>query len=656
MSPNNHNPKIIITTLPLREIPSHFPPMGALTVITSLKQAGFTDTHFYNVDLFRSPFGKTTSDDQVINYLTKEQPDILGISAVVSTGYAVAKKLSIAVKKFLPNTTILLGGNLGASAEVILHKTGIDYICTGEGEKTVVDFVKCWLAAKTKSAFADVEGLAFLDEKGDLINTAYPEPIAAEDAYEIDWSILEELGEMSYYVKNYESERIEIYYGHDPRRMEHHRKGKTFAHLSGSKGCVARCTFCHRWDKGIRYIPVPIVMKRLDYLIKKHNVGFVSFGDENFGTDKRWLGPFIDEISKRDLIWSVSGMRVNCIDEEWIVKMKAAGCSSIVYGMESGSQKMLDIMEKRTTTQQNRDALKWTVKHKLDTVVQLVIGMPGETPETINESADFCSYFVEQNSEIDPNNLSINFAQALPGTPLYETARSKGLIESSMEGEEKYLLQISNRDARDGKTFMNMTDFPQLVVENWYFEICSQARIAYIKKWGIDSYWKLILRSIRFKSLNESQRITDNLDTGYFASPAREKKIAQGVTSSTLSKTISGNKKSLAENEKLNIPDILSLLKQSSLSSASSFYPRFFWHTRCFSIIFTFLNCVRKYGLSFAIKMLAEYFQWQCSRPFSFLKNKEPIEYISLRKLLRKKFFPNIPTDNPVMDTLRKGR
>ena len=135
-------------------------------------------------------------------------------------------------------------------------------------------------------------------------------------------------------------------------------------------------------------------MKRLDYLIKKHNVGFVSFGDENFGTDKRWLGPFIDEISKRDLIWSVSGMRVNCIDEEWIVKMKAAGCSSIVYGMESGSQKMLDIMEKRTTTQQNRDALKWTVKHKLDTVVQLVIGMPGETPETIKESADFCSYFI----------------------------------------------------------------------------------------------------------------------------------------------------------------------------------------------------------------------------------------------------------------------
>ena len=113
MPPNNHNPKIIITTLPLREIPSHFPPMGALTVITSLKQAGFTDTHFYNVDLFRPPFGKTISDDQVINYLTKEQPDILGISAVVSTGYAAAKKLSIAVKKFLPKYNYIIRWKFG---------------------------------------------------------------------------------------------------------------------------------------------------------------------------------------------------------------------------------------------------------------------------------------------------------------------------------------------------------------------------------------------------------------------------------------------------------------------------------------------------------------------------------------------------------------
>ena len=655
MSHSNRNPKIIIITLPIREIPTHFPPMGALSVITALKRAGFTNTHFYNADLFRPPFTAAISDDQMIDYLMKEKPDILGISAVVSTGYATTKKLSIAAKKALPKTTILLGGNLGASAEVIFQKTGIDYICTGEGEKTVVSFVDCWLTAEKKSDFAKVEGLAFLDENDDLIVTQYPKAITAENVYDIDWSILEELGEMSYYLKSYDSERVEIYYGHDPRRIELHRKGKTFAHLSCSKGCVARCTFCHRWGKGIRYIPVPIVMKRLDYLIEKHNIGFISFGDENFGTDKRWLGPFLEEIKKRDLIWSVSGMRVNCINEEWIIKMKDAGCSSIVYGMESGSQKMLDIMEKITTVEQNRNALKWTVKHELDTVVQLVIGMPGETPETIKESGDFCCYFVEQNPKIDPNNLSINFAQALPGTPLYETARSKGCIGSSLEDEEKYLLQISNRDARDGKTFVNLTDFPQLLVENWYFEICSRTRMAYIKKWGIENYLNIVLRSHRFKNLNESERVTDNLDTGYFANPARGGEVFAEVPSPP-DEVATYAKKSGPRISKFKVPNFWSLIKQNSFSSVSSFYPRFFWHTRYFSIFFTFLNCFRKYGISYALKKGGEYLKWQCSRPFSFLKKQEPLEYISLRKLLRKNFYPKIATDNPAMDPLRKGR
>ena len=144
-----------------------------------------------------------------------------------------------------------------------------------------------------------------------------------------------------------------------------------------SKGCVARCTFCHRWDKGIRYIPVSVVMNRIDYMIENHNVGFINFGDENFGTDKRWLGLFLEEIKKRDLLWRVQGMRVNCITPDWVVKMKEAGCTGILFGMESGSQKMLDIMEKATTAKQNMDAIKWVVEKKLFTVIQLIIGMHG---------------------------------------------------------------------------------------------------------------------------------------------------------------------------------------------------------------------------------------------------------------------------------------
>ena len=631
MPHKNNNPKIIIATIPLRGTPTDFPPMGSLSVITSLKRAGFTNAHFYNADLLRPTF------NEIIDYIKKEQPDIFGISAVVSTAYAYTKKLSLAVKEALPQTTVIMGGNLGASAEVILKKTAVEYLCTGEGEKTAVAFVNRWLTAKKKSDFTDIEGLAFLDEKEELVIAPYPTPIAAEEVYDIDWSILEELDQMSYYVKAFDSARIEIYFPDDPRKFESHRQGKTFAILSASKGCVARCTFCHRWDKGIRYIPVPIVMQRIDYLIEKHNVGFMSFGDENFGTDKQWLEQFLEEMKKRNLLWRVSGMRVNCIDPEWIGKMKDAGCTSILYGMESGSQKILDVMEKVTTAEQNRNTVQWMAESKMFTIIQLVIGMPGETPETIKESGNLTCHFVEQSPEIDPNNLSVNFSQALPGTPLYETARRRGFIGPTLEDEEEYLIRISDRDARDGETYINFTDYPKLYLEKWYFEICNRTRNAYIKKWGINQYWEIVLHSNRFKNLDESQAVVSNQDTGYFAGPAREKE--RGKTT-----------------KNLRIPTLWSLIRQRTIGSAATFYPRLFWSLRSFSLMFVIPNVYRKYGARQTIKLLREYILWHLSRFLGLRAYEKTMEYNSLRKLVRKNFFPSIATDNPAMETLRKGR
>ena len=280
------NPKIIILTLPLREKTTYWPPLGSLSVITSLKKSGFENTQFYNLDLLRPKY------EAILSYLESQKPDIIGISAVVSTSYEYTKKLSLDIKQILPDITILLGGNLGASAEVILKKTGIDFICSGEGDKTAVDFVHCWLNAKSKSAFNKVNGLAFLNDHSELVVTSYAENISASEVYDIDWSILEDLGQMDFYIQRRTSPTFVSLFGNDSRSDEPHRKNKTVCVLVTSKGCVAKCSFCHRWDTGIRYIPVPIVMKRIDDFIKKYNIGFIQFGDENFGSDRKWLSIF----------------------------------------------------------------------------------------------------------------------------------------------------------------------------------------------------------------------------------------------------------------------------------------------------------------------------------------------------------------------------
>jgi hypothetical protein len=375
-------------------------------------------------------------------------------------------------------------------------------------------------------------------------------------------------------------------------------------------------------------------MERIDFFIKKYNTGFVVFGDENFGTDKKWLGEFISEIKKRDLIWRVTGMRVNCISPEWVIKMKDAGCSLINMGMESGSQKMLDIMEKKTTVEQNRNAVEWLTRNDLRTTLALVIAMPGETPDTIQETADFARFFVELSPKVNPNFLSINYAQALPGTPLYETARRKGMIGQTIDGEEEYLINISGRDARDGETYINLTDYPQLIAESWYLEICIRTRMAYIKKWGMNRYMDTLLRSSRFKSLNESKSYYKKYDSGSFANPARSHEILSIKSA----------------------PSIWSLFRQNTISSVSSFYPRFFWHTRYIVILYTLLNTARKYGKAFSMKLLWRFVLWKVKKLSSPINAKETIKYLSLRKLVDKNFFPEISTDKPAMEPLRKGR
>ena len=250
--------------------------------------------------------------------------------------------------------------------------------------------------------------------------TPYAKSIEAGEIYDIDWSIMEENGQLDFYIQPSSSSAAMNQFGHDPKYNEPHRKTKSTFVFVTSKGCVAKCSFCHRWDTGIRFIPVPILMKRIDYFIEKHNVGFIQFGDENFGSDKKWLNEFLIAIKPRDLIWTVGGMRARTVSNDLLRNMKDAGCCRVSYGLESGSQAMLDVMDKVTSVEQNYNAIKWTVENNLATCLQFVIAMPGETPESIRETAEFACFYAELSPEIDPNNAGINFAQALPGTPLNE--------------------------------------------------------------------------------------------------------------------------------------------------------------------------------------------------------------------------------------------
>jgi radical SAM superfamily enzyme YgiQ (UPF0313 family) len=238
---------------------------------------------------------------------------------------------------------------------------------------------------------------------------------------------------------------------------------------------VARCTFCHRWDKGFRQIPPAVMIGRIKYLMNRYNVGFIQFGDENFGSDRRATDELIRLIKPLDILWQVAGVRARTLDLDLLARMRDAGCVSLICGFETGSPDILNVMEKNLELSHNFKAARALFDAGLYTVYQLVLGMPEENPRTVRETTKMVKEITEFLSQPPNVYLSINYIQALPGTPVYEYARATGAIGPTGDDEEEYLVAISDVNAGDDTKFLNFTGYPYLVVRTWRFSVLYEA-------------------------------------------------------------------------------------------------------------------------------------------------------------------------------------
>ncbi len=628
--------KTMVVTTPLRPVPTAYPPTGSLSVIKYLRRHGIQDIEFYNIDSNRPSF------EDAVAYIIKANPSVLGISAVVSTAYDYTKRLSIEIKKALPKTLIVVGGNLAASAEILLRHTGTDICVLGEGEKTFLKIVNRAESKKTLDDYSDILGIAFINSLGKLSNTGYEVQIPKEEVYDFDWEELAASSDIDRFIFSpLKSEQPLSWLTHSPKASESHRLDKNIAEIHSSKGCVARCTFCHRFEKGIRYIPVDILRTRIQHLVENYNLGFLVFADENFGTDRRWLRHFCEMIEPFDLLWRVAGMRVNCITPDVLDLMKAAGCTSVVYGMETGSARMLQVMEKKTKVEQNFDAMKWTIDAGLYSIIQLVIGMPGESPDTIDETIEFCKTSLTLRKDQNSNNLSINYAQALPGTPLYEFGRREGVIPQSQVGEESYLMEISDKDAHDEFSTLNFTPLPALECQTWRPRITIEVNYAYVKKFGIEHYRKILLNDSNFF---QNQNSTD----GRFANPRRL------IDTSIATDSVHGTKErfELSTNTS-QLPGLWSLIRKGNLGLAMICYPVLIYRLRVFLPVLVFVKNLRRFPVSYSFKILREYLAFKFRIGLSaggFFH-----DYKSLRRIVRDDL-EDIPNDADEMAPLRQGR
>lgn len=468
--------KFILITVPIRPEPTNFPPVGATSLLDTLIKTGYRP-EFYDIDALRPSF------EEVIDFFRMRQPDILGISAVVSTAYKYVKDLSFAVKKVSPKTKIILGGCLAASAEILLRRCPIDVCVIGEGEKILINLIKQWGRFHdfdfSRKEFHDIRGIAFIDPKNDFVFTGYEKQLLPEELSQPNYELLSRYSDIDRFIYD---PLTSAPFACDSRSYQPHRRGQRCCYVMTGKGCISRCTFCHRWVKGYRSYPLDNVIGTIKDLKEKYNVGFFFIGDESFGANPNILSNFIEAVEPLDILFRIGGIRISTAHRNpgIVRKLRDAGCVEMDFGIESGSDKILAIMEKGVACKQNIEVAKFLVNEGMAAPLQLVIGMPGENDKTIAQTIE-CAKAATEGMHNYPR-ISATFFQALPGTPGYEFMRQRGLIGSTLEDEEAYLLKISDTDAGSFRHYKSVSEEPLSKVFLWRYRIKTEVFIHWYRR------------------------------------------------------------------------------------------------------------------------------------------------------------------------------
>jgi len=490
-------------------------PISPKYAITSLnhwaEKNGFATCKFYDVDML------CPSDEEVEKYFRDNETDVVGLSAIVSTSYMQVKRLARIIKKVNKKTLIVCGGNLAASANTILRKTQIDMCVVGDGEMAwvgILNFMKSHLETKKNEIdieqLLNVKGIAILDKDKNLRFSGYGQALPTCDMSFPSFKYLKSgLQNNDKAFQNYfRPVHTHAGFSMDDRSYEKGRRPNV-VQIYLSKGCVARCTFCQRGSLGYRLYDLEKLESYLKDLRDNYNVGFLAVDDENFGSNKKYSYQVAELLNKYEMLWIAAGVRCRSVEKKDLIHYKKNGCCAMKFGIESGDQTMLDIMEKKFTVDDIKKAIFACYDIGLySNLLGFMIGMPGENLRTVKGSGkllgEFAAYIRVPVDSIFSNS-DIPYAAPLVGTPLYEYGKQLGLIGSSVDEEEKFLEATSNISYYK-RFYINFNGAPMSEVVFWEILIFLEASRTYDKlmknKTVNEELRNKFIRQLKIRDLN----------------------------------------------------------------------------------------------------------------------------------------------------------
>jgi anaerobic magnesium-protoporphyrin IX monomethyl ester cyclase len=349
------------------------------------------------------------SFDEAKKLIEKEKPDIMGISCNLTDYRWGAFKLAQIAKQINSETKVIMGGSHATHLyEQVLTNYPVDVVVRFEGEATFLELIK---AMESKTDLRSVKGIAF--KVGNQI-------VRTEDRPSND-----DLDSLPFPLhSSFEFDRY-IHYS-APASFKGKAVGKLRSiNIMASRGCPHNCFYCsiaQFWPRKCRLRSAKNVVDEMEALYDEFGVMHFNFFDDLFTMNKNRVIEICKEILDRKLgiCWECV-TRVDFVSQDMLGWMKKAGCISISYGVESGSDTVLKAINKRQSRAQVARAFQMTHAAGIKAYILLMVGNLNESEHTINDT-------IELVRAIKPDKIRITLTMVYPATDLYEFCKQKGFI------------------------------------------------------------------------------------------------------------------------------------------------------------------------------------------------------------------------------------
>lgn len=368
------------------------PPLGILHIGAYLRENSF------DVNLF--DWSGEPLDEQHKAALKRFRPHIVGITVMISSSIMRAVTVSHWAKE---NGAIVVWGGPGPTSlpELCLRQAPVDFVVIGEGEETMLDLCR---SIEENADFIRVNGIAFL-RHNEFIMTQARKRISKLD--DLPLPMWDGLGDLRKYA-------IPFY-------------GKNSLPISTSRGCPNTCTFCYT-KKMWGYTWCGKSAKRIVEEIEKisqiePSINAFSFEDDLFVKDVRRVYDFCKIVKEKnlDILWNC-GARAKDLDPNLLKEMREAGCRQILIGVESGSQRILDLMKKGITIDEIRKAFEMVQRAGIDAFAFIMLGLPNETRSELKATEKLLK-------KMRPDGVEFKVYMPYPGTEMFEVVKRNGFEE-----------------------------------------------------------------------------------------------------------------------------------------------------------------------------------------------------------------------------------